>query len=333
MPWFLRVQEGERFRDAAVLAEGQPLIIGRAETADLPFPQDHQMSSRHLSVELKAGVCRFQDLQSTNGSWLNDEPLLEGELPPGALLKCGMTVFCVEVDAQSGNPTAPVLASSTEGAAAKPAGGPSKPIYTSTLVAAPAEELPADLQQIQGFVADTAAEIVELFQLQKLITVIPDGQESPVNFAKRLLSAEDENASLNFLAYALPKRLSVWWALQCLQSEEGLTSKPDTAILPLIADWVRQPTDALRRQAMAAAEAVEMQTPASWAGVAVFWSHGSLSPAGQPEIPPQPQLCGKAVAAATMLGAVVKTPEEAPERRRRFVHLADEIAAGEHSWE
>src|SRR6056297_1531576 len=109
MPWFLRVQEGERFRDAAVLAEGQPLIIGRADTADLPFPSDHQMSSRHLSVELKDGVCWFEDLKSTNGSWLNDEAVVEGELTPGALLTCGATVFCIEVDAQSGSPSAPVL--------------------------------------------------------------------------------------------------------------------------------------------------------------------------------------------------------------------------------
>lgn len=333
MPWFLRVQEGERFRDAAVLAEGQPLIIGRAETADLPFPHDHQMSSRHLSVELKDGVCRVQDLKSTNGSWLDDEPVVEGELAPGALLKCGSTVFCVEVDAQSGNPSAPVLASSADGAPAKPAGSPSKPNYSATVVAAPAEELPADLKLIKGYVADTATEIIEQFELQKLITVPSEPQESPASFAKRLLSGEDEAACLNFLAYALPKRLGVWWALQCLQSEEGLISQQDQALLPLIADWVRQPTDKIRRQAMAGAEAAEMQTPASWVGVAMFWSHGSLSPAGQPEIPPQPELSGKAVAAAVMLGAVAKTPEAAPERRSRFVLLADEIATGELAWE
>ncbi|MEZ6129296.1 MAG: FHA domain-containing protein [Planctomycetaceae bacterium] len=338
MPWFLRVQDGDRFRDAAVLDEAQAVVIGRAETADLVFPHDHQMSSRHLSVTLQNGVCQFTDLHSTNGSFLGDERVQQGELKPGDRLRCGGTVFCVEAPGRRDD--SPHSSSET----------PKKETGKATVTAAtartwipqaepsavnnqPQMELPPEMQQTKGYVAGTAAEVVERFELQELISMSPEGSELPGDFVARLEQSEGEDDCLNFLAYALPKRMGIWWVLQCLASEDGLTTDKDAAVLKATHDWVKTPTDQLRRLAMEEAEAIEMGTAAAWAAVAAFWSIGGMGPEGQAEIPAQDNMAGKAISAAAILAAVTDPPQNAPQRRAAFVQLADKVAQGELPWE
>ncbi|MEO2017613.1 MAG: FHA domain-containing protein [Fuerstiella sp.] len=326
MSWFLRVQEGDEFVDAAVLAESRPLIIGRADNADLSFPDDSEMSSRHVSVELIGENCHFSDLQSTNGTLLNGEPATEGELQPGARLQCGTTVLCVELGSTSGRQQT----GAAENFSDRATWWPTKP-HGSSEQAEP-EPLPEELQITEGYVADTASEIVERFLLQKLLTMLPEESETTDDFVARLLSANEENDSLNFLAFALPKRLGVWWLVQCIRSEDGAASEEDIRLLEIVAAWVREPGDQGRRQAMGVAEELEMGTPAAWAGVASFWSHGSMAPAGQPDVPAKDEMAGKAIAGGVILASVVDPPERALKRRLAFGALAQEIVRGEIGW-
>ena len=96
--------------------------------------------------------------------------------------------------------------------------------------------------------------------------------------------------------------------------------------------WVKAPDDNVRRQAMQLAEELDMGTPASWAGVASFWSHGSMAPIGQPDVPAKDEMAGKAIAGGAILASVVNSPERAPQRRLAFGALAQEIARGEIPW-
>jgi hypothetical protein len=91
---------------------------------------------------------------------------------------------------------------------------------------------------------------------------------------------------------------------------------------------VKNPSDAQRRSALKSAEAAELNNPAGLIGMAVFFSGGSLAPAGVNEVPPEPHLCPDAVANSILLAAVMTTPTQADARYARFFELGFEVANG-----
>ena len=97
--------------------------------------------------------------------------------------------------------------------------------------------------------------------------------------------------------------------------------------------WVAQPTDDNRRLAMAAAEKAELGTAAGCAGLAAFFSGGSLAPPEAPPVPPGEFLAAKAVSGAVIFAAVAKEPERAPEKFRSFVAQGVEVTNRVKLWE
>ncbi len=130
-------------------------------------------------------------------------------------------------------------------------------------------------------------------------------------------------------AHALPKREAVWWLCMCARGvPDPALPAPDRAALAAAEAWVRRPDEALRRAAMDAAHTTTFRSPEAWAAVAAFWSGGSMAPAGQPAVPPGEHLTGVAVAGGVVLASVRRHPARAPDRLRRFLDSAREIAAG-----
>ena len=57
--------------DQAVdLADGRPIVVGRAVTSDLPI-YDPTVSRRHAEVVLRNGHVSVRDLGSSNGTFIN----------------------------------------------------------------------------------------------------------------------------------------------------------------------------------------------------------------------------------------------------------------------
>jgi len=131
-------------------------------------------------------------------------------------------------------------------------------------------------------------------------------------------------------AHALPKREAVWWACMCAAAVPDAALPPEDAAARLAAEaWVRKPADeSLRRAAWDAAQLTAFSTPEAWAAVGAFWSGGSMSPEGQPVVPPAEHLTGVAVSGAVVMAAVRGLPQRAPERLARFLVAARDIAAG-----
>jgi pSer/pThr/pTyr-binding forkhead associated (FHA) protein len=83
--------------------EGNNIIIGRKD-AVLQVPLDldlarydpgHAVSRRHACIEYQAGSYYLLDLQSTNGTRLNGEPVIPGRKMPlqdGAVIEFGLGV-------------------------------------------------------------------------------------------------------------------------------------------------------------------------------------------------------------------------------------------------
>lgn len=339
MPLVLRVNAGKGFCDLCAMQAGQPQTIGRLNQCDLAFPDDLEMSGQHISIVLNAdNSCSYSDLGSTNGSFVNNRPVSKGILQPGEILRCGLTEFCIEYvdEFKSGGrgsaapEQAPAGAASQVLAAAPP---DKKNDATRTQPSCGGNSDEIMLPETSGFTGTSAAEIFEKYSLGKDIKFAPTKDESPGGYAKRLLASCENNESLIFLSYALPKRCAVWWLIQCIEAAESFKSDADRPMLALAEEWVRQPTDEKRRKAMKTAEELDMASPATWAGAAAFWSHGSLGPPEFAAVPPADNLTGKAVSAGVVIASVLHTPVKAPERRREFIEIGLRISAGELPWQ
>lgn len=137
------------------------------------------------------------------------------------------------------------------------------------------------------------------------------------------------------LAHALPSRESVWWAWWCARRALG-PDDPDTAVSRALAAterWIAQPTDQHRRAAMAAAEAAGPGTPAGCAGLAAFFSGGSIAPAEAPDAVAPPFLAAKVVAGGVMLAAAAPPAAQSVERYRLFIAQGLEIGRRIGLWE
>jgi hypothetical protein len=130
----------------------------------------------------------------------------------------------------------------------------------------------------------------------------------------------------------LPKREAVWWACMCA------ASVPDPALAQLRMRRRSNVCRGLGAQAgrrclappgMGCCSGDDLsQPPEAWAAVAAFWSGGSMSPVGQPVVPPAEGLTGQAVGGAVMLAAVRGHPQRSAARLTRFLGAARDIAAG-----
>ena len=155
----------------------------------------------------------------------------------------------------------------------------------------------------------------------------------PLEFVALLMEKALFPDAVRFVAHALPKREAVWWGWVCARRAAGENPPPKIkAALDATERWIAQPNEDNRRLAMAAAEKAELRTAAGCAGLAAFFSGGSLAPPDAPPVPPGEFLAAKAVAGAVIFAAVAKEPEKAPEKFRSFVAQGVEVTTRLKLW-
>jgi diguanylate cyclase (GGDEF)-like protein len=67
-------------------------IIGRSDSANIQVEQE-SVSRQHARVTVREGQSRMVDLDSTNGTFVNDHRIEETELQDGDLIRVGQTIF------------------------------------------------------------------------------------------------------------------------------------------------------------------------------------------------------------------------------------------------
>jgi hypothetical protein len=153
--------------------------------------------------------------------------------------------------------------------------------------------------------------------------------EQPSEAVARLVRTDLLIEAARVCAHALPPRERVWWAARCARATaSGELPAADRDACAKGEDWVRKPADATRRAAMDKAQASGFTSPEAWVAVAAFWSGDSMSPPDQPKVPPAPHLAGTAVVGAVILASVRTHPDRQPDRLRRFIGSALDIATG-----
>ncbi|MSU36677.1 MAG: FHA domain-containing protein [Pedosphaera sp.] len=71
--------------------------IGRNPTNDFRIPEA-SVSSFHCKIEVSETGVLVRDLQSTNGTFIDDQPVTEQVLPPGHVLQLGAVTFQLELE-------------------------------------------------------------------------------------------------------------------------------------------------------------------------------------------------------------------------------------------
>jgi pSer/pThr/pTyr-binding forkhead associated (FHA) protein len=80
---------GDAERSGALAAREQPLLVGRATTADLRFPH-LTVSRRHALVSLTEEGAYVTDLGSANGTAVNGQPVVSAPLREGDVVSFGL---------------------------------------------------------------------------------------------------------------------------------------------------------------------------------------------------------------------------------------------------
>ncbi len=185
----------------------------------------------------------------------------------------------------------------------------------------------------QAINSRTAA-IVAVAELGEEAMALLRADLHPLDFVALLMENSLFPDAVRFIAHALPKREAVWWAWVCARRSAGENPQPKIkAALDATEKWIAQPNDDNRRSAMAAAQEAELGTAAGCAGLAAFFSGGSLAPPDAPPVPPGEFLAAKAVSGAVIFAAAARQPERAPERFRSFVAQGVEVTNRVKLWE
>lgn len=79
---------GKDFR----LYEGKN-TMGTSKSCDISLENDKSISTKHLTILFRNKIFKFKDEFSTNGTYINEEFLEEGELKDGDKIKIGNTIL------------------------------------------------------------------------------------------------------------------------------------------------------------------------------------------------------------------------------------------------
>ena len=337
MSVFLRVLSPAGTKDVAVLQQGAPLRIGRGEHNDVSFAEDHLMSFEHCLLQLQdASTCELTDLQSTNGTFVDGQPVETAMLDHGGRFVCGETEFCLESSSSPVTTEQPAPAnlrsrkdSGPRGIAIPGSAANGPPTVKASEDAA--ADVP-ELERQEGFCEALALKVVARFKLHQKLRLTPEDHDTPETFIDRLKTASVPEA-ICFLSYALPKRCAVWWAVECVRASVSADpSEPDAELLLLTEQWLREPTDDNRRCPLEYMTVKEMDSLATWPAQAAFYADGSTTPVHAPAVPAKDDLAGTMVLAAVSLSAIEGEPEGIPQRQEQFLDLGLAIASGEHPW-
>ncbi len=78
----------EGFKDRSHELTAERTTVGRVDDNAFPIPEP-SVSSHHCEVLLRGGEVRVKDLNSTNGTFIDGQPVTESALKPGQILRLG----------------------------------------------------------------------------------------------------------------------------------------------------------------------------------------------------------------------------------------------------
>ncbi|WP_146010282.1 DUF6931 family protein [Acidimangrovimonas sediminis] len=174
----------------------------------------------------------------------------------------------------------------------------------------------------------SATEVYAAFPEIAADLTAPCENRPPLDFLAALAASATPEEALTFAAFALERRLAIWWGHECLRQLADRMTPRDLALMELAAAWVAEPGDGTRGAALEAARESEAKTPGVWIALAAGWSSGSMTPADQPAVPVPPHLCPRAINAAVLSALARVDRPGRPAMLARFARMARTLAEG-----
>jgi two-component system, NtrC family, response regulator AtoC len=85
------------------LEAGQAVVVGRSAPADCIVPES-ELSRRHAKFEIARDEVWVHDLESTNGTWVDDKRIESSVLEPGKTVRLGSVIVAVHTFEQAASP-------------------------------------------------------------------------------------------------------------------------------------------------------------------------------------------------------------------------------------
>ena len=94
----LKVVSGPAVPDSHVVSNCTPLICGRQKSNDCVLANDVAISRKHFVIDVSDGKYWIKDLNSRNGTYLNDDLILHSELKQGDEIRVGKSRLVVNLE-------------------------------------------------------------------------------------------------------------------------------------------------------------------------------------------------------------------------------------------
>ena len=173
----------------------------------------------------------------------------------------------------------------------------------------------------------SARNVFEAFPELGRVLAPPADDSAPRDYTQAALSGPRPTDAIIFLAYLLPRREAVWWAIQCVRAMLG--SSADDGALRAADAWVRAPEDDNRRAALAACNARDQRAATTWLAFAAGWSGGSVTPSDNDPMPAPPAACAQGVHTAVILAACAGDPLGVVDRLKACAEAGIRFADGD----
>ncbi len=122
-------------------------------------------------------------------------------------------------------------------------------------------------------------------QIGDLTQQRPRDGENPLAFLARLRASTTPEEAVTFTAFAALPRMAIWWGYECLRTMPDTLSADDRHLMELVAAWTADPTADNRHRTMREALWARTRSPATFLGLAVGWSGGSIAPNDPAPVP------------------------------------------------
>ncbi|HEY5206789.1 MAG TPA: hypothetical protein VIJ63_19660 [Roseiarcus sp.] len=168
--------------------------------------------------------------------------------------------------------------------------------------------------------------VFDAFPDLSYVAARPANDVDPLAHARALSASSRPNDAILFMSHLLPRRESVWWAIQCVRA---LAAGNDTdEALRAAETWVRTPEDDNRRAALLIANDSDRRKPTTWLAFAAGWSGGSILPTDQKPVPPPAGACAMAANSAIMLAIAAGDPRAVVDRIEACAEAGVRFASG-----
>lgn len=147
----------------------------------------------------------------------------------------------------------------------------------------------------------TARSVFESFpELARKSTLAPTDDPAIV-FLKNLSANHKFEEAVAFCAHLLPRREAVWWGCESIRSFLNDIPQSRAAALVAAENWVHNPTDANRLQALQIGTRSDDSDCLSWLALGAGWAGGMLSTVPSPPVPVPQYLTARAIRVAVLL--------------------------------